>query len=115
MGASVQQANTARLGRAEAYGKGILFEELKIPRGDTNGMGEDEVTITSARHSPSGNERERDDGLCSKYREATAFVRRSGRGMTVEVLMATLCTKSLGCESGGHRHGGDEGRMLFTN
>ena len=32
--------------------------------------------------------------------------------MTAEVLMATPCTKSLGCESGGHKHGGDEGRML---
>ena len=29
--------------------------------------------------------------------------------MTAEVLMATPCTKSLGCESGGHKHGGDEG------
>ena len=31
--------------------------------------------------------------------------------MTAEVLMATPCTRSLGCESGGHKHGGDEGRM----
>ena len=26
--------------------------------------------------------------------------------------MATPCIKSLGCESGGHKHGGDEGRWL---
>ena len=32
--------------------------------------------------------------------------------MPAEVLMATPCTKSLGCESGGHKRGGDEGRML---
>ena len=32
--------------------------------------------------------------------------------MTAEVLMATPCTKSLRCESGGHKHGGDEGRRL---
>ena len=45
-------------------------------------------------------------------RRIWAFVRKSGRGMTAEVLMATPCTKSLGCESGGHKHGGDEGRRL---
>ena len=34
-------------------------------------------------------------------------------GMTAEVLMATPCTKSLGGEGEGHKHGGiDEGRML---
>ena len=32
--------------------------------------------------------------------------------MTAVVLMATACTSSLGCESGGHKHGGDEGRKL---
>ena len=35
--------------------------------------------------------------------------------MTAEVLMATPCTKSVGCQSGGaggHKHGRDEGRML---
>ena len=32
--------------------------------------------------------------------------------MTAEVLMATPCTQSLGCESRGHKHGGDEGRRL---
>ena len=32
--------------------------------------------------------------------------------MTAQVLMATHCTKSLGCESGGHKHGGDGGRRL---
>ena len=31
-----------------------------------------------------------------------------------EVLTATPCTKSLGCESGGHKRGGDEGRMLAS-
>ena len=39
-------------------------------------------------------------------------VQKSERSMTAEVLMATPSTKSLGCESGGHKHGGDEGRML---
>ena len=37
--------------------------------------------------------------------------------MTAEVLVATCttpCTKSLGCESGGHKRGGDEGRMLAS-
>ena len=38
-------------------------------------------------------------GICTKER----------KGMTAEVLMATPCTKSLGCESGGHKHGGDQG------
>ena len=32
--------------------------------------------------------------------------------MKAVVLMATPCTESLGFESGGHKHGGDEGRML---
>ena len=32
--------------------------------------------------------------------------------VTVQVLIATPCTKSLRCESGGHKHGGDEGRRL---
>ena len=35
--------------------------------------------------------------------------------MTAEVLMATPCTKSVGCQSGGaggHKQGRDEGRML---
>ena len=32
--------------------------------------------------------------------------------MTAEVLMATPCAKSLGGGSGGHKHGGDEGRRL---
>ena len=32
--------------------------------------------------------------------------------MTAEVLMAIPCTKSRGCESGGHKHGGDEGHRL---
>ena len=41
-------------------------------------------------------------GICTRER----------KGMTAEVLMATPCTKSLGCESGGHKHGGDEGPML---
>ena len=31
--------------------------------------------------------------------------------MAAEVLMAAPCTKSLGCESGGHKHGGDEGQV----
>ena len=39
--------------------------------------------------------------VCTKERE---------RGMTAEALMATPCTKSLECESEGHKHGGDEGR-----
>ena len=38
-------------------------------------------------------------GVCTKEQE----------GMTAVVLMATPCTKSLGCESGGHKHGGDQG------
>ena len=33
--------------------------------------------------------------------ENKAFVGKSGRVMTAQVLMATPCTKSLGCESGG--------------
>ena len=41
-------------------------------------------------------------GICTKER----------KGMTAEVLMATPCTKSLGGGSGGHKHGGDEGRKL---
>ena len=41
-------------------------------------------------------------GVCTKER----------KGMTAEVLMGTPCTKSLGGESGGHKHGGDEGRKL---
>ena len=28
------------------------------------------------------------------------------KGMTAVVLLATPCTKSLGCESEGHKHGG---------
>jgi len=36
-------------------------------------------------------------------------------GMTAKVLMAAPCTNSLGCESGGHKHGGDEGRMAGSN
>ena len=39
-------------------------------------------------------------GVCTKEQE----------GMTAVVLMATPCTKSLECESEGHKHGGDEGR-----
>ena len=39
-------------------------------------------------------------GICTKER------RHDSRG----VLMATPCTESLGCESGGHKHAGDEGR-----
>ena len=39
-------------------------------------------------------------GICTKER------RHDSRG----VLMATPCTKSLGCESGRHKHAGDEGR-----
>ena len=31
---------------------------------------------------------------------------------TAVVLLATPCTKSLGCERGGHKHGVDEGRKL---
>ena len=38
-------------------------------------------------------------GVCTKER----------KGVTAEVLMATPCTNSLGGESGGHKHGGDEG------
>ena len=41
-------------------------------------------------------------GVCTKEWE----------GMTAVVLMAIPCTKSLGGESRGHRHGGDEGRRL---
>ena len=41
-------------------------------------------------------------GVCTKER----------KGITAEVLMATPCTKSLGCESGGSKHGGDVGRRL---
>ena len=37
-------------------------------------------------------------GVCTKERQ----------GVTAEVLMATPCTKSLGGESGGHKH---EGRV----
>ena len=40
-------------------------------------------------------------GFCTKERK--------GIMLTAEVLMATPCTKSLGCESGGHKHGGDQG------
>ena len=43
-------------------------------------------------------------GFCTKERK--------GIMLTAEVLMATPCTKSLGCESGGHKHGGDVGRRL---
>ena len=32
--------------------------------------------------------------------------------MTAVALMATPCTKSREVEVGGHKHGGDEGRML---
>ena len=35
--------------------------------------------------------------------------------MTAEVLIATPCTKSPGCERWGHKHGGDEGRMAGSN
>ena len=48
-------------GSRPRYGTGILFEEpnptgsrpkvLKIPRGDRNGVGEDEVTVTSGLHA----------------------------------------------------------------
>ena len=41
-------------------------------------------------------------GVCTKER----------KGMTAEVLMGTPCTKSLGGESGGHKHGGDVGSRL---
>ena len=41
-------------------------------------------------------------GACTKER----------KGITAEVLMATPCTKSLGGESGGSKHGGDVGRRL---
>ena len=41
-------------------------------------------------------------GVCTKER----------KGITAEVLMATPCTKSLGGESGGHKHEGDVGRRL---
>ena len=37
---------------------------------------------------------------------------REWNGMTAVVLMATPCTNSLGGRTGGHRHGGDEGRKL---
>ena len=41
-------------------------------------------------------------GVCTKER----------KGMTAEVLMGTPCTKSLGGESGGSKHGGDVWRRL---
>ena len=41
-------------------------------------------------------------GVCTKERQ----------GVTAEVLMATPCTKSLECESEGHKHGGDVGLRL---
>ena len=44
-------------------------------------------------------------GVCTKER----------KGMTAEVLIATPCTKSPGCESGGHKHGGDEGRIAGSD
>ena len=37
------------------------------------------------------------------------------KGDTAEVLMATPCTNSLGGESGGQKHAGDEGRKLCWN
>ena len=42
-------------------------------------------------------------------------VQKSERSMTAEVLMATPSTKSLGCESGGHKHGGDGAQALLEN
>ena len=41
-------------------------------------------------------------GVCTKER----------KGITAEVLKAAPCTKSLGGESGGHKHGGDVGSRL---
>ena len=41
-------------------------------------------------------------GVCTKER----------KGVTAAVLMATPCTKSLGGESGEHKHGGDVGHRL---
>lgn len=42
-------------------------------------------------------------GVCTKEQE----------GMTAEVLMATPCTKSLGCESGEHKHGEKRERWVL--
>ena len=47
-----------------------------------------------------------DMGVCTKEQELLEEC------MTAVVLMTTPCTKSLGCESGGHKHGGDEGRKF---
>ena len=41
-------------------------------------------------------------GVCTKER----------KGITAEMLKATPCTKSLGGEIGGRKHGGDVGRRL---
>ena len=71
-----------------------IGERLKIDRETEVAHGDDDVTRSIL------------------LRRIWAFVRKSGRGMTAEVLMATPCTRSLGCESGGHKHGGDEGRKL---
>ena len=64
-------------------------------------------------------EEEEDDDLCYYISERLKLegetenrgvCRKEQEGMTAVVLMATPCTKSLECESEGHKHGGDEGR-----
>ena len=61
--------------------------------------------IISAR-----NQRSKGDGEYGHLNEEAE--RHDSRGAHGHSLMMTPCTKSLGCESGVHKGGGDEGLML---
>ena len=61
-----------REGKGGFYGTGILFE---IPRGDINGVGGDEVTVTSGLHAQAGRTNKQTDQRGLHPVEAQAKIR----------------------------------------
>ena len=74
---------------------------------DCGGTANDEQYSVLPKHRPNYiGERLKLEGETENMGICTEERRHDSRGG----LMATPCTKSLGCESGGHKHAGDEGR-----